>query len=294
MPLQSMTGFGSGRASSAGCEIEIELSSVNRRQFDVHLNIPRNLIAFEAQMYGLIHKSVTRGFVKGIVRMSCSGVAKSASIEIDKQTARVYVERIRKLAALLDLPDDLAATDLLTLPDVISTHDAAETSDKLWKLLERALKRALRQLVSMRKREGEKLHEDIDKRLGRLSGTLDRVRERAVRVPERYAKVLRKRLERLDIDLSEDDPDLAKQLALFADRADVSEELVRLSSHFTQAQKLMNSNGPSGRALDFLCQEMFREINTVGSKANDATMSRHVIRFKTILETIREQVQNVE
>jgi len=289
-----MTGYGRGEATSGGVEVVVELSSVNRKQFDLRLNMPRSLAALDSQISKLVRAAVSRGCVTGSVRVTVTGKARSGGIRVDMDAATAGVKALRAAAAKLDLADDLKASTLMRLPDVVCFEDVGQDSQKVWPVLKRALREALKQLVAMRLTEGAALEKDLLKRLAKLERRVGQIQRLAPSVPRRYRAALMERLAdaKLPVTLSEEQ--LAKEVAMFADRCSISEELVRLGSHFEQAQQIMERKEPTGRAFDFLCQEFLREINTIGSKANDARLSRHVIAFKTELECVREQVQNIE
>lgn len=290
--MNSMTGFGRGSAGANGWRVDVELSTVNRKQFDVSLSLPRDLAALESRATALLHARIRRGYVKGTVRLQASGGTGAA---VNTESARAQIAALRKVAADLLLPDDLAASTLLRLPQPILGGDAAAPdTEAVWGLLEPALLQALDALAAMRSAEGAALCTDLRMRLERLATVLPALRERAPGVVATYRAALAKRLEEAALRIPTDDPALLREVALFADRCDISEELTRLDSHFAQATDLLASPEPCGRALDFLCQELFREINTVGSKANDAALAALVIGFKADLEAFREQVQNVE
>jgi len=180
------------------------------------------------------------------------------------------------------------------LPEVVQYESLPEDSGRVWSLLKKALSGAIDQLVEMRKTEGRALEKDLMCRFEELRHHLDHIVKLAPKVAQKYRKVLEKRLKQAGVEFKPSDQQLMKELVLFVDHSDISEEIVRLQSHFGQATGQMDSKRPMGRALDFLCQEMFREINTIGSKANDAAISRYVVQFKAGLESIREQVQNME
>jgi uncharacterized protein (TIGR00255 family) len=294
MPLISMTGFGRGQSSAEGIKVDVELSSVNRKQFDLHLSLPRELASLEAKIHAIVHKQVRRGHVKGMVRLSLAPGGRQQAVHIDESLARTQVTALRRTAKALGLADDLTAQCLLTLPDVVVLDTHPHDSQKLWPLIQQAMKQALEALMAMRRHEGEALAADMTKRFARLQKPLVQIGKRAPAVVTAHRRALMSRLGEAGIELATDDPTLIREVAVFADRCDISEELTRLASHFGQVEKLMSSKAPCGRSLDFLCQEMFREINTIGSKANDALIARHVIRFKAGLEAIREQVQNIE
>jgi len=292
--MLSMTGYGRGEVTTGGITVTVELSSVNRKQFDLRLNMPRSLAALEAEITKQVRRSVTRGSINCKITVAATGNACSGSVEVDMAAAKAAIDALRSCGRQLQLEDDLSLGVLLKIPDVVVFRDAAEDTGKVLPVLKRALKPALENLVAMRSTEGEALCEDLTKRFKRLEKTVAGISKRAPGVTAKYRENLRERLVNAGLEIDCDDERLAKEIALFADRCDISEEIVRLGSHFEQAWKLMRSSKPVGRALDFLCQEFLREINTIGSKANDSELSRLVIEFKTELETVREQVQNIE
>ncbi|MFC1498100.1 YicC/YloC family endoribonuclease [Verrucomicrobiota bacterium] len=293
MTIRSMTGFGRGEALAKGIKVEAELSSVNRRQFDVRINLPRELAPLEPQIYKLINKSVSRGYVTGSIRIVLSKNAQSKLVSVDMDLARLLVRKLKRAAKELDLKYDLTARSLVSLPDFIQFRRLTEDMEKIRPLVAKAVKEAIGELIKMREIEGKALKKDLKYRITKIYSILDQIKKLAPKVAQKYSRSLTARLEKAGVKLKKD-PALLKEIAVFADRCDISEELVRLNSHFKQTSASLNSGGRVGRPLDFLCQEMFREINTVGSKANDAAITRHVIRLKTELECIREQVQNVE
>jgi uncharacterized protein (TIGR00255 family) len=279
-------------AHGRGVRVTVELGTVNRKQFDCHLTLPRSLASLEAKLHSLIHAAVARGHIKGSVEVAGEGAA--GGVSIDEERARHFVTVLRRLARRLELQDDLAASDLLQLPDLIRTQAHPADPLELWALIEQATVQALANLNGMRRREGRALERDIRRRLTALRRLSHSIQTRAPHVPKACRQALAARLAELSSPHAPDPAMLARELALFADRCDVSEELTRLASHFEQANGFLAGAEPCGRSMDFLCQEMFREINTTGSKANDAAITRLVVRFKTGLEAVREQVQNVE
>lgn len=292
--LRSMTGYGRGEAAGGGIRVEAEVSSVNRKQLDVRLNLPRSLAAFESRLVELVQAAVSRGQVSGGVVLHVSSAARRKGARVDRALAGAYVRELRDAAAALGLRDDLAASVLMELPDVVQHLDVEQDADDIWPVLRRAFAGAIKQLVAMREREGAALKRDLERRIGRLEKELSPVRKEAPAVAGKYRVALMERLRRAGISVDRSDPQLVKELAVFAERSDISEEITRLESHLQQARGLLSAKEPAGRTLDFLAQEMFREINTIGSKANDVVITRRVIQFKTELERIREQVQNIE
>jgi len=291
---KSMTGFGMGKAAAGGVQVEVELGSVNRKVFDVRVSLPRSLSVLEPRVRELVQEKISRGNVTATVRVSVSSHANPQGVVVDTGLSKAFIRELRKTAKELGLVDDLKASTLLRLPEVLQCRHLMDDSERVWRLLKRALNQALGALVAMRKMEGAALGTDLNARLKKLRQRMVFLREQAPLVPERYREKLHKRLTDAGLGAECRDETIAREIVIFADRSDISEEIVRLDSHFKQASGLMRSSNPAGRALDFICQEMFREINTIGSKANDARISTEVIQFKTELESVREQVQNIE
>lgn len=297
MNLVSMTGRGTGSADGPIGRAEAELSSVNRKQLDVNLSLPRELAFAEADLVRLVQRRVARGHVGGELRVARAEGA-PACLKVDRAAARAYVDTLRAEARELGLRDDLGASLLAEWPQVVS-FESTEADRAAWlALASEALTAALDSLDAMRRREGAALGADLLARFGTLRALCAEIGERAPLVPALYRKRLEARFAEIlpagaTADWSSDER-LLKEVAIFADRADITEERVRLASHLDQAEALLAAGGTVGRKLDFLVQEMGREINTIGSKANDGEISRRVIDFKAELERVREQIQNLE
>jgi len=295
MAIVSMTGFGRGEASAGGVKSVVELSTVNRKQFDCNFSMPRELASLDSKLQALVHTRVSRGYVKGLVSVTAASADVGGATGLDLEMITKQIGALRAAAAKLGLADDLTASALLRLPDVLRPKVMPDDPLELWPLIERAALAGLESLDVMRRREGAALEKDLRARFAALERHSKKIEGLAPAVPKAYQAVLERRLAELLGQGGTVDPALvAREVAVFADRCDVSEELTRLSSHFAQVEKVLGSGDACGRTLDFLCQELFREINTTGSKANDAEISRLVIDFKAGLEAAREQVQNVE
>ncbi|VGO17110.1 hypothetical protein PDESU_05705 [Pontiella desulfatans] len=293
MALKSMTGFGEGQASASGIRVTVEVSSVNRKQLDINVNLPRNLVTLDAQVQKLVRAEFSRGRVSGIVRVEAAD-GSTGAVKIDAKLASQYVEGIRKTASKLKLSDDLGAETIARLPGVVSVEQENLDADHASAVLDLAMAQALKGLAKMRATEGKALEKDLRDRLAMLEEMKKAIGKLSPTVVAAYREKLFQRLEEAGLEEIASDERIVKEIALFADRCDISEELTRLKSHLAQARKLLRSTEPVGRTLDFLCQELFREINTVGSKANEVEITRLVVNFKTELERIREQVQNIE
>lgn len=290
-----MTGRGAAAAAGRLARVEVELSSVNRKQLDVDVGLPRFLAAYESRVLETVQSRLSRGRVTGEIRVTWAEAAQAAGAKVDLGLARAAVGALRAAAQKLDLPDDLQASALLSLPGLVVLEHGKRDLEALWPTVRQALEAALAKLQAMRKKEGAALGRDLRARLGTLRKLVGEIAARAPGVAETYRANLLKRIAAAlpGSDLAADER-LLREVALFADKADVAEELVRLDSHFRQAEDALKAGGVVGRALDFLVQEMGREINTIGSKANDAEIARRVVAAKAELERFREQVQNVE
>ena len=293
MSIKSMTGFGEGAASDKGVSVSVEISSVNRKQLDLNISLPRNLLALDALVQSQVRKAFSRGRISGVIRVENTD-ASASTVEVDEILAAQYTEKIRQVAKNLKLPDNLAAETLVRLPGLLSVKQENVDTEHLSSVIATALDKALKALSKMRTTEGKALEKDLRERLSLLEKGMKEIQALAPEVVPSYREKLFQHLEKAGMEDLATDERVVKEIALFADRCDISEELTRLKSHLSQARKLLRSSEPVGRTLDFLCQELFREINTIGSKANELEITRQVVQFKTELERIREQVQNVE
>jgi uncharacterized protein (TIGR00255 family) len=293
MALKSMTGFGEGVAAASGIRVTVELSSVNRKQLDINISLPRNLVTLDAQVQSLIRGEFSRGRVSGMIRVEAADGA-AGSVVVDEKLAAQYVEGIRKIARKLKLADDLGAESIVRLQGVVGVEQETLDADQVSAVLDNAMAKALRGMSRMRASEGKALEKDLRERIVLLEDGVKSIGKLASSVVSSYREKLFLRLEEAGLENLATDDRIVKEIAIFADRCDISEELTRLKSHLAQTRQLFRSKEPVGRTLDFLCQELFREINTVGSKANEVEITRLVVAFKTELERIREQVQNIE
>ena len=292
MALESMTGFGRGSADGGGVCIAVELASVNRKQLDFSFSAPSEFAVFESRCQTLVASAVSRGRVQCRIKVADLNGGTGGVYDVDE--VRAVAENMEKLAMETGLENDFTLSRILALPDIAKLPVARLTEDEAWRLVETALNAALASLVTMRETEGAALKEYLEARIAALRLLREDVVRLAPSVPLRYKEALERRIAELDAPIPPGDPSLAREVALCADRSDISEELSRLAAHFDHFEELCNGQEPCGRKLDFLCQEIHREINTIGSKANDANIARIVIEMKSALETAREQVQNIE
>ncbi|MEZ5386792.1 MAG: YicC/YloC family endoribonuclease [Prosthecobacter sp.] len=291
--MNSMTGFGRGEAQSEGVTWSVECSSVNRKQLEVAVNLPRELAELENPVRTAVSAAVSRGRVNVAVRRDAgSGAAEAA--RFDQALAAHYFHSLHALALKLDIPPEISLNDITRLPGVVTQVPAEVATSDAWPTVQKALTDALTQMNAMRAAEGVSLRADIESRLSVIESILESIRAKAAAMPEHQRKLMRQRLEEAGLPLPLDDERLVKEIALFADRTDISEELTRAASHVNQFRAYLASDSPAGRSLDFLLQEFFREFNTMGSKCNNAEIAHQVVTAKTELEKIREQVQNAE
>ncbi len=292
----SMTGYGRGESLRDEKRITVEIKTVNSRYADISLRLPRLISQLEPQLRELIKKTISRGKID--VRVEWEDFSGSNSeVMLDKNLVNSYLDAFQELEDLTDriMPDYLS--QLARIPDIFTVRRSEEDPDQIWSILAEATDAALDQLIGMRKREGEKLALNILQKIEKITQNMKDVAQRAAKVPlEQKEKLLRKLEELLDQDLEEyyDGQRVAAEIAIFADKAAIDEELVRLDSHLRQFDLILEEDGPIGKKLDFLCQEINREINTIGSKSSDLEITALVVQMKSSLEEIREQVQNLE
>ncbi|MGI9952311.1 YicC/YloC family endoribonuclease [Moorellaceae bacterium AZ2] len=289
-----MTGYGRGQATGAGKVVIAEARSVNSRFLDINVRLPRTYLPLEERIRTEIKKRFARGHIDVFISISEENPEKQP-ISVDKGRAMAYYSALKELAQILGIPEDITAVQLLTLPDVITVSEPTWQEDILWPVLYEALEMALSGLLSARLAEGARLQEDLEQRARTVRQHIEAIRRRAPQVPVEYAARLREKIAQLVQGMDVVDPGrLEMEVALLAERCDIHEELIRLGSHLEEWDRLVQGRGAVGRRLEFVLQEMFREINTIGSKANDLEISRLVIAVKSELEKMREQVQNVE
>jgi len=290
-----MTGYGRGECAQDGFKVTVELSSVNRKQAEIAVAMPRELELLEAPLREVIHRAVARGRVNVRVSLHSIGGSRAARKHIDVALAKAYTEELVKLAKQLKLSGGVSLDQVLRAPGVFQTDEQLAESENLWPAIEKALDHALGALLKMRAREGAQLARDLTLRIEVMQKAVALIKKQAPITAENYRRNLLERIQTAGLEnIPPDDERLLKEVVLFADRADITEELTRLQSHFTQFADCGKSKEPVGRTLDFLAQEMNREINTIGSKANDAVISHEVVTLKAELERFREQAQNVE
>ena len=290
-----MTGYGRGDCYQDGFKITVEVSSVNRKQSEISVNLPRQMEMLEAQIRDLINQYVSRGRLTVRVGLHAGASKLSARMHLNVPLAKAYARELNRLSRQLKLPGPVTLDHLARAPGVFQTDEQIVEEEDFWPAVEKALRNALIALVKMREREGAHLAEDLAGRIVAMRRAVGQIQKHAPTVAERYRRQLIDRIKSSGLEApGADDDRLLKEIVYFADRSDISEELTRLQSHFRQFEDGRRSREPVGRMLDFLAQEMNREVNTIGSKANDSLISRAVVTLKTELEKFREQAQNVE
>ncbi len=292
--MRSMTGFGRGDALGDGVAWVVECSSVNRKALEIVASLPRELIELESAVRARASAAVSRGRVNVSVKTDAAA-GSGSSLKVDYSLAEQYLNALGSLGKKFGFDQEQPhLSDLVRMQGVFEIEEAAVAPESAWPLIERALDAALAKMIAMREAEGASLHRDIEARLQALEKLLGEIAKLVPQAPLLYRKNLRQRLEEAGLPLPLDDERLVKEIALFADRCDISEEIARAASHLNQFRTLLDSKEAAGRSMDFLSQELFREFNTMGAKANLAELSHLVVTAKTEIEKIREQVQNVE
>jgi uncharacterized protein (TIGR00255 family) len=288
-----MTGYGRGESAQNGSKFCVELNSVNRKQSDVVITLPRELTELETRVRDVVNAEVSRGRLNVVVswQRRTTGTQKAA---IDTDLARTYFRAMLELQKELGAGGEPSIETVLRIPGVLRIPDEEISIADVWPQLEQALKAALSDLVQMRAREGKHLAKDLIKRLKAVRGSVRKIRQLQPAVLKHYRQNLQERIERAGLELPVDDERLVKEVVFFADKSDISEELTRLDSHLAQFAHHLRKTEPIGRTLEFMVQEIGREFNTLGAKANDVAISQLVVTCKAEMEKIREQIQNIE
>ena len=294
--MLSMTGYGKGQTAEGGYEVTAELKTVNHRFLDIACRLPRTLAFLEDAVRDTLRARLSRGHVDVFLNVKREGVSDTA-VRVDENLARAYLSAAAALGKL-SVPDvivqhhmDIQA--LMAMEGVLTVEDAGYDEALVRRLTSEALNAACDRLTEMRALEGERLRADLSLHLDAVEALRGRILSRAPLVPEEYRKRLTERIQALLTEAA-DPTRIAQEAALFADRCAIDEELARLESHIAQYRAYLSADGETGKKLDFLTQELNREANTIGSKANDAEISRLVVDLKAEIEKLREQVQNVE
>lgn len=291
--IRSMTGYGYYKYQDENVSMDVEIKTVNHRYCDIYIRMPRQLSCFEDKVRSLVMNRIGRGKVDVFLNWENLGEGVKKVI-LDKNLAIEYYNAMTQLGEELQLRDDISTSSLARFPEILRIEKKEENSEEIWAILEKAVNEALNVLIAMREAEGEKLKASLVEMCNNIENYRLRIMEREPLVIAEYKEKLSARIRELMESDVVDETRLAMEVAIFADKCSINEELVRLRSHLDQFLDILSMDGPVGRKLDFLLQEMNREVNTIGAKANDLDITRNVIEMKSEIEKIREQIQNVE
>ncbi len=291
--MYSMTGFGRAEISGSVGSLTVELSSVNNRFLEMSVRIPRQLSLLEGQIRELIASRINRGQINLSVTLDDTDAAVQRTL-INKRLAAAYTKQLRALAKELKLEGDVSLEELVLIPDILKPDKERVDHAQVWKLLEKALNKALTDLIAMRKKEGQAMSTDMQQRLNGMKKSIVEIEKRSVGATEVYRDKLQQRIASLLESGQAEKLRLEEEIALFAERTDITEECTRLKSHIDLYQQALKMKEPAGKRLNFILQEMNREANTIGSKCSEFAISSLAISLKEEIEKLRELVQNVE
>lgn len=292
--VRSMTGFGRGTFSDNGKEFTVEIKTVNHRYIDFYIKLPRQIGYLEERVREVASKSLFRGKVDIFISFEDRS-DDSRSVTLDESLASAYIQAVEKLKEKYSLKDDLSISLISRFPDVLRIEKNEDDEEHLWSVLKNALDMAIASLIQMREKEGNELRNSLLQKADYMESIISDITKRSPQVVTEYKQKLENRIKELLNQQTVDENRIAMEVAIFADRCGIDEELVRLGSHLTQLRDILNiKKQPIGRKLDFLVQEINREINTIGSKSNDIIITKNVLELKGETEKIREQIQNME
>lgn len=290
--MKSMTGFGRANYENDGRMYNIEIKSVNHRYCDISVKLPRSISYLEEKIKKEIASNISRGKVDISITFE-NNSSKGRNIKINKELAKIYIQELRELANENNINDNIPVTEISKFPEVLVIQNV-EDEEIIWKEVNTCLEEAINNFIIMRKQEGNKIKEDLKTRLSDIKQKVSKISTYSTRLVEEYVVKLETRIkEILKTDIV-DKERLNQEIVIYADKCSVEEELTRLESHISQFSNMMEENIPVGKKIDFLIQEMNREINTIGSKSGSLEITNLVIETKTELEDIREQIQNIE
>ena len=293
MPIKSMTGYGGAKGVVEGMNVSVELKSVNNKFLDVNVRMPRGFLFAEEAVRSAVGRHISRGKVDVFLTVDASQ-SEDTVVRVNEPLAKAYIDAVRAIAEAHDLPADLTALTVARFPDVLSVEKTEADSDAVAAGLIALMEQALEEYDAMRLREGEKLRQDVEKRLSAIESLVAVVEERAPETVEAYHQRLRQKLDAVLEGKDVDEGRVITECAIFADHIAVDEETVRLHSHLAQMRQMLANGSPFGRKADFLIQEFNRESNTIGSKCQNADIAKVVVDLKSEIEKIREQIQNIE
>lgn len=290
--IKSMTGYGRAKLSKDDREYQIEIKSVNHRYLDISVRIPKQLSYLEETIKKEIAKKAKRGKIDVFVTFENNSL-EGKEIKINTELAKAYIDELKKLAEKENILSDIQVTEISKYPDVLNIQ-SSQDDEKITEEVLETITIATDNLVQMRETEGNKISEDLLKRLNIINKKVEEIAKLSTGLIEEYVVKLEERINEILKNQEIDKTRLAQEVVIYADKCSIEEEVTRLNSHISQFKNLLNSNEAIGKKLDFIIQEMNRETNTIGSKANNLEITNGVIDIKTEIENIREQVQNIE
>lgn len=291
--LKSMTGYGRCETVTEGKKILVEIKSVNHRFSDYNIKVPRHLGFLEDKARQYASQRVTRGKIDIYVAVENYDEA-DHDIMLNTELAKNYIEVLQELRDKFGLKDDISVSSVARYNDIFKTERREDDQDKMWELVQSVMSEAMDAFIAMREREGERIEKDLRERIAYMSDLARQVDERSPQTVAEYRDKLYAKIKELLEDRDIDEARILTEVAIFADKVAVNEETVRLSSHFDEFYQILDSGEPAGRKLDFLIQEINREVNTIGSKASDIEIAKIVVTLKGEIEKLREQIQNIE
>ncbi|CEQ18448.1 YicC/YloC family endoribonuclease [Paraclostridium sordellii] len=290
----SMTGFGRGEYKNDNYHFIVECRTINHKYVDINVRLPRKISFLEDKIRNIVKDYVKRGRVDLYIKLDLIG-SEDVNLKFDEKLASQYVNILNNIKSTFDLNDDITVMNIAKFPDIIKCEEKEEDADLLWEMLKLALEESLKNLKEMRCEEGIKLSNDIDTRCDLLKDYIEDIEKYSYNVVNEYKEKLNSRIaEILENPSLIDENRLAQEVAIYADKCSITEEIVRFKSHITQLKKAIHKDESIGRKIDFLIQEMNRETNTIGSKSSDLNVTNLVVEIKSELEKIREQIQNIE
>ncbi len=291
--IKSMTGYGRNESVLEGKKITCEIKSVNHRYSDYSVKVPRYYGFMEDRVRKFVSSYISRGKVDIYISIENFGDT-DREILLNEGIAKTYIDALCQLRDSFGLKDDISVMSVARYSEIFKTQKIEEDEEELWNMVVEVMKPAVEQFVSMREREGERILEDLSNRVEYMRSLAKKVEERSPKTVDEYKNKLYTKIKEVLEDRTIDESRILTEVAIFADKVAVNEEIVRLESHFNEFYEIVNKNEPAGRKLDFLIQEINREINTTGSKANDIEIAKIVVELKGETEKLREQIQNVE
>lgn len=291
--LKSMTGYGRQESLTEGRKILVEIRSVNQRFTDYSIKLPKHLGFLEERVRNFVSERITRGKVDIYISVESYEEA-DKDIRLNSALAESYINALKQLRDEFDLRDDISVMGVAKFTDIFKAERRDEDQDKIWELVKGVMTDAMDELIAMREREGERIEKDLIERIEYMKTLAAEIDKRSPQTVAEYRERLYTKIKELLEDREPDESRILTEVAIFADKIAVNEETVRLGSHFEEFNNIINSGEPAGRKLDFLIQEINREVNTIGSKAQDIEIAKLVVTLKGEIEKLREQIQNIE